>query len=85
MILDDIQTQHIDDILSVNYIWGSGFQMVFFLVVGFYLFSGGDFEIISNNMKTMSNILILIYCSFFLNSFKWITFCFTKNMHIIYA
>jgi len=85
MILDDIQTQRIGDFLIGYYILHSNIQWIFLMIGGIFLFSGGDFEIISNNMKTMSNILILIFCILLINFFKWISLCFTKNIHIIYA
>jgi len=62
MILDGIQTQRIGDLLIGYYIFHSNIQWIFLMIGGILLFTGGDFEIISNNMKTMSNILILICC-----------------------
>jgi hypothetical protein len=62
MILDDIQSHKIDDSLIASYVWQSFYLFYLILFGGIFVFSGGEFEIISNNMKTMSNIMILIYC-----------------------
>ena len=62
MILDDIQSHKIDDSLIASYVWQSFYLFYLILFGGILVFSEGEFEIISNNMKTMSNIMILIYC-----------------------
>ena len=91
MILDDIQTQHIADELIGKDLSMLGYICTFLIIsislfiVGHFFLFVGDFQIISNNMKTMSNILLIIYCSLFLKSFKWIILCFTKNLNVIYA
>jgi len=91
MILDDIQTQHIGDELIgkdlsiLGYICTCLILPISLFIVGHIFLFVGDFQIIFNNMKTMSNILLIIYCSLFLKSFKWIILCFTKNLNVIYA
>ena len=62
MILDDIQSQHTGDLWIGGYICQFSIQFSLLIMVPIFLFSGGQFETISNNMKTMSNILILIFC-----------------------